>query len=241
MFVSSSTGGPNDLGMHAGMVMKFILLLWATPWILETWTRRRELMHVPLSQQAFVAGAVAAFAIGLGGAVYQIATERALFPLREEGILKKKMDVFPVADLSRRLYDVRDAYRAAASLLPEGVRVAFDPDSPLQPALDEYATVQITAGDKKCGTPFGGDAALCTLMYPSLLAPFGSPQDDSVSHAGPAAADGTSVDALCERLAIGAMLVTSSDPVWGEQQSWVWQRSPLYSNDSVRLFACAKR
>lgn len=238
-FVSSGVDGPNDLGMHAGMILKFVLLLWATPWLDELYRRRSEFRGLSSANKLLVATAAATFAIGLGGSLYQAILERTLFAAQETGILHKKMDTYPVAGLSYKLYDMRDAYRQAARLLPAQSILQFNPESPLQPALGLYATRQLAASDLKCGTPFGGDEALCYQLYPLLRAVFGQDnKDQSAMQSAPATVNIADLDALCRKLSISAAIATSSDPVWTDGQSWVWQREPLYANRSVRLIQC---
>jgi hypothetical protein len=238
-FVSSGVDGPNDLGMHAGMILKLVLLLWATPWLDELYRRRSEFRDLSSENKILVAVAAATFAIGLGGSLYQAILERTLFAAQEIGILHKKMDTYPVTGLSYKLYDVRDAYQQAARLLPAQSILQFNPESPLQPALGLYATRQLAASDLKCGTPFGGDETLCHQIYPSLRAVFGR-DDETKSTTQPARStvNLTDLDALCRNLSISAAIATSSDPVWSDEQSWVWKRSPLYANRSVRFIPC---
>ena len=238
-FVSSGVDGPNDLGMHAGMVLKFVLLLWAAPWVRTLYQRRHELLVAPATKKLLVAAAAFTFALGLAGSVYQILLERTLFALEETHLIHKKMDTYPVEGLSYRLYDVRDAYQQVARLLPANSLLQFNPASVLQPAFGLYATRQLVAADPKCGTPFGGDEALCYQVYDRIQSVFGNAgSDQSEDRRTPVVAKVEDLDALCGQFSIDAVLASSVDAAWAQPDSWVWTRKAIYANNSVRLIPC---
>ncbi len=238
-FVSSGTDGPNDLGMHAGMILKFVLLLWAAPWIRNLYQRRHEFAAASFSSKLAVAAGTALFALGLAGTAYQLLLERTLFALEETHIIHKKMDTYPVEGLSYRLYDVRDAYRQAARLLPADSLLQFNPTSALQPAFGLYATRQLVAADLKCGTPFGGNERLCYQVYDTIQSVFGNAgSDQSEDKRTPVIATVEDLDAMCGQFSIDAVLASSVDAAWAQPDSWVWTRKPMYANNSVRLIPC---
>jgi hypothetical protein len=238
LFLSSAADGPNDLGMHAGMVLKFVLLLWATPWVADVLKQRHQFHAFSARHKAALLATVTAFVLGLAGSLYQLVMERALFPLQEAGILHKKMDIYPISGLSYRLYDVKTAYQQAASSLPRDASILFSPDSPLVPALGLYATRQMIAADPKCGTPFGGDPHRCTAIYPSLQSFFGTTTPASPGEPLPPQVPTPTLQELCRSLHASAILLTSADPVWNAPHNASWQSQTLYANRSTRILTC---
>ncbi len=47
------------------------------------------------------------------------------------------------------------------------------------------------------------------------------------------------LEQACGSLPLDLVEVKHTDPVWADRESWVWRRSPVFSNRHVRMFECA--
>jgi hypothetical protein len=91
-----------------------------------------------------------------------------------------------------------------------------------------YADRQAAAGDDSCGSTFGGDPEKCEQACRYIDAAFNIPN----------ATHRWNMDRFCDMYQINLLVATNSDPVWKDGESWVWTRSPLLANDTMRAFRC---
>jgi hypothetical protein len=85
-------------------------------------------------------------------------------------------------------------------------------------------------GDAFCGAAFGGDVAKCRVAFPSITKVFNDP--DAVRN--------LNLDNFCDEFQVNVLVVNDTDPVWKDPRSWVWTRSNLLSNPSMRAVSCGK-
>ena len=250
---SAVVSGANDLGMHAGILLRLLLLLWGTPWVYERWRTRRQLADETRARKLFLAGAALALFLGWCGQLLQLVLERGYLPMVETRALNKKTDVMTSDHLGERLYNIRESYRALGHLLPGDAIVQYDPGNVMQLAFSLYSNRQIAASDDGCGTGFGGDHALCNPVYMGLrrfygLVPHKSvesllPLDDRGSQEEPIeAASYTAKDGdfrlVCHDLRLSAILADSKDPAWNRHDSWVWTEPAVFTSSTARAYLC---
>jgi hypothetical protein len=48
------------------------------------------------------------------------------------------------------------------------------------------------------------------------------------------------LDRFCDEFKVNVLLATDADPVWKDQESWVWVRPSLLANPSVRAIRCGR-
>ena len=246
---SASIASPNDLGVDSGFLLRLLLQLWAVPLLYQVWQDRRLTTPPPPRGWAFSL-AVAALVIGLAGEVFQVVWERTYFPLVASRTFARQLDILTTNHLSERLFNIREAYRAADRTFgapSPAASIQYNPISPLQPALTFYSTHQIAAFDPGCGTGYGGDYAACLAVMPRLLALYGNTgagilraragndRQDGAATSGDTADDGR---AMCRQLHLSFLIAESLDPVWARPQSWVWTMIPVAANDTVRILRC---
>lgn len=251
---SASIASPNDLGLDAGIFLRLLLQLWAVPWLFELWQQARA-HRLFTGSPAHRAGLVLAsicLVLGLTGELAQVLDERLYLPLVGSQTIHKQLDFLTADRLSERLYNIRDAYRQLdhTPLRPAyAASVQYNPISPMQPALTFYATHQIAAFDRGCGTGYGGDYALCNQIIPGLIELYGNTLDgvararagnDRQDAAAPTIASAADALAICRTLHLSSLIAESTDSIWSKPNSWVWTMQPLVTNSTVRVFACPK-
>ena len=254
IFLSSAVvSSANDLGMHAAILVRLILLLWAAPWVYEVWRSRRSLEAASISRKLVLGAAALTFVLGMTGQAVQLVFERFYLPLVETRILPKRLDTLTTDRLSYRLYDIQAAYEALDRALPQNAIVQFDPAGRMLIATSLYSNRQIAAGDDGCGTGFGGDHTLCPPVFLRLRNFFGvgpKPIEDSVlpledrgsiEEPMPVASfvsgDGE-FRSVCRDLHLNAILVNSKDPEWAMPGSWVWSEPAIFSSATARAYLC---
>jgi len=95
------------------------------------------------------------------------------------------------------------------------------------------------AADPKCGTPFGGDEALCYQVYDRIQSVFGNEgSPKSLDQRTKVVTKVEDLDALCSQFSISAVLASSVDPAWAQPDSWIWTRKAIYANKTVRVIPC---
>ena len=83
-------------------------------------------------------------------------------------------------------------------------------------------------GDAFCGSAFGGDVENCRKAFPHIASVFNSPD----------AARKLNLDSFCDEFQMNVLVATDADPVWKMKDSWVWARSNLLANPSMRATPC---
>ena len=245
LFISSSvTSAGNDLGSHAGLLLRFILVLWSPPYLLELWALRHSFFQLPLRRQLAPGLATICLALGLAGGLFDAVLHRVSIPLFDAGLMKRPAGTLLSDHLGERFLAMRSAWRQLDKVLPPDARVQFDPFAALQPALSRYSNRQLVASDGGCGTAFGGNYDLCPPVRAQLRHLFDEEKTSII-------VDGVTLDAVpettitvadfdrtCHALSLSAVLVESTDPVWSQPGSWATTLQPAFDSPTIRAFLC---
>ncbi len=258
-FISSAPQGVNDLGRHAGLIMRFVLIVWAVPLLwpyVERWQwGKRSLSahsssaHPSPAHPWIVRFAILLFCLGIASQLWQIVSDRGLLPfLAHHPQLAAQPPVSQDADIGGRFFQIRQGLDLVEDRLPPDAIVQSNMGGRYQMLVMLYSSHPFVAGDVSCESAFGGDTRLCTPRVVQLQKLFGSSSDIAAfirapyhDLAAPDAAKTTTVAAFeqaCRDLDMAAVLVQDSDPAWNVGGSWVWKRTPLYAAPTVRIFAC---
>jgi hypothetical protein len=219
---SKGTIGTNDLGFHAGFLLRVVAVLWTAPWVVELWNsaaRRRAFLASGWGKTAMVL-----VVLGLGTQLWQVVGQR--FMLLATGRVTYIPGPFPSPpELPERYFEAERAWAAADRLLPREAIVLTNPDSPQRSMGMLYANRQLVAPEPKCMAAFGGDPAACRGAIPVIQAAFA----------------GGDLARACADNRADAVLVSREDPAWADGESWVWSRPALYAGARERLLRCPAR
>ena len=215
-FLKSGVISNNDLGWRGFLPAQFMLLIWAVEFFSppERWAglpNRTYALLSPVLHLLLVIGTLStAYSLGM---------------LRMGEIFN---DRAPEYAAGKRMYAAREVYTTLRTLLGTGAIVQQNPalENPVSYGL--YSNRQTSVAEPGCGATFGGSMQKCREVYPALAAVF---------QPGARAED---VDAICRRLSIDALVVTSGDPVWNASDSWIWKRVPAVSTNFARAFLMAE-
>jgi hypothetical protein len=245
LFVSSAvTQSANDLGMHAGIVVRFVLVLWAVPFVQRVWSAHRNVYALTLAQKIMVVGAVQCLILGFIGGLWGLAMNRLYFPLMEAHIFHPPSEQLTADHLGQRLFAIQSAWQTLDRSLPPNARTQFNPSGLMAPAMSFFSDRQIVAADGGCGTAFGGDFTRCLPVNLALHHLFGtqpfSTQVDGFDRFPPSLSLASAGDfaQVCNGLSLDAVLVDSTDPVWQQPNSWVWTLTPEIAYPTLRVFSC---
>ena len=244
---SAALQSNNDLGRHAGMCMRFVLLLWATPLVLDYLDTRRAGRTVPGAGPLLRLGTrlgVATLFLGLAGQLWQIVILRTYVPLVDAGAIAGYPVPLRFPHIAGRFYDLREAMQALNQRTSATAIVQSNPAGRLQAVVELYGRRQMAAGDPGCETPFGGNPSLCPAA--ALESLFGGPgrsyqgEPSDVPRLGlqPDKVTVEAFTAACREQSLSAMIAVYSDPAWQDPQSWVWQLKPIFANRTARVYLC---
>ena len=249
LFISSEpTQGVNDLGRHAGLILRFVVILWSTPIVWEYLERLRT--HQPLSPQHPWIARLALVLLGLGLAtqLWQIVMDRSFLAIFHHTRRNPEMPFAKDDNLAGRYFDLREGLTVVESHLPANAVVQSNPGSRYQMIVMLYSDHPFAAGDLSCEAAFGGDPSRCKPIVAELQHLFGGPADIQYVPLGPyftvtapdAAQTTTSAAFIttCRDLHLAALVAQNSDPAWALPGSWVWQETPVYATPIIRIFAC---
>ena len=215
-FLKSGVISNNDLGWRGFLPAQFMLLIWAVEFLSppEPWAGMSNRIYRLLSP-----------VLHLLLVIGTLSTAYSLQRLRMGEILD---DHAPEYAAGKRMYAAREVYTKLRTCL-----VPAQWCNRILRSRTRYITAS-TPIDKRpwqsseCGASFGGNLQKCREVYPALAAifqPGARPED---------------VDAICRRLSINALVVTSGDPVWNASDSWIWKRVPAVSTNFARAFLMAE-
>jgi len=227
----SSTLDANDLGWRCFLPAQLILLLWGAILVHGWWFQTSSINSrgaPPSIPRPWVrATFMALLLLGLVGTVYQVFMLRVFPILLDSGKIAGPTWVAPDGQFGKRAFALRSAYELLDTQLASSAVMQSSPytDHPILEML--YSGHDSAAGDRGCGTDFGGDPGVCAKRLQRLAPLFVFP-------------DGSGLDATCREDGIDAVFVEDSDRVWREPSSWVWSRHPAVANDYVRGFRCGR-
>ncbi len=234
--------GVNDLGRHAGLALRFLAVLWATPMVAEA---LRQPRFWPLPQHRNVMRLMYAMVVlGMCTQVWQAMVQRSYFWLVDRGTIRYPFAPFPrFSHYGSRYFELREAMEAMDRSVTPGEHVQFNPASTYWTAMTDYLDRPVAAFNVDCEAPFGGNIDACHHAMPSIRGLFGggTPESGPVQKFDAASITPAAFDRVCAEQRLTAMVATASDRVWSEHASWLWTRPALFANRSVRVIACPGR
>ena len=249
LFLSSDpTQGVNDLGRHAGLILRFVAIVWSTPICWKFLERLRA--HQPLAPKHPWATrfALVLLLLGLATQLWQIVMDRSFLILVHYTHRNPEMPFAKDDNLGGRYFDLRHGLAAVESHLPPNAVVQSNPGSRYQMIVMLYSDHPFAAADTSCEAAFGGDLRLCQPIVAQLQRLFGGPSDVQPAPLGPYitvtapdAAETTTPAAFlaaCRDLHLAALVAQNSDPAWSLPNSWVWHEQPAFATPIVRIIPC---
>jgi hypothetical protein len=216
-FVRSTTINSNDLGWRGMLLAQFVLLVWATEWLV---TRR---FRGGLADALLTLGVV----LGLAGTAYEAFMQRAYPVLGDAGRVTALEFLSSDRQLGKRTYALRQVYERLQSVLPEDAVVQHNPNRDLDDVFSElYSERQVAATARGCDLPFGGTPAACAKVVGRV-----GPLFDRVTRWEDA-------QAVCREFGISALVFRDTDPAWRMPEHWMWGRPALAANGYGRAVAC---
>ncbi|ABF39743.1 hypothetical protein Acid345_0738 [Candidatus Koribacter versatilis Ellin345] len=219
IFKSDVTNG-NDLGFRGILPAQFVLLIWAAPIasdLLKSEGRFRgatkSLLH-------------AALWIGVLGTICQVALLRGFVWYVETNQKPRAETFLQLPNLGAEGFYLQQGLAQLNKGMDRQAIYQFDAESAAIAFIHLYADHPFAAGDPSCGAAFGGDPSVCEAAIGELKAPYRTMMSLD------------EVDAICDRYNIRTMIATDLDPIWQDQNSWVWQRQPLVANQRMRALPC---
>jgi hypothetical protein len=216
-FVRSTVIELSDLGWRAMLLAQFVLLVWATEWLLSR--RFRGGLADALLTLAVL--------LGISGTAYEAFMQRAYPPLIDSGRVAPLSFLGPDRQLGKRTYALRQVYERLQSVLPERAVVQHNPSREVDDIFSElYSERQAAATDRSCDVPFGGTPAACAKVVDRV-----GPLFDRVTRWEDA-------QAVCREFGISALVFRDTDPAWRIPGHWIWRTPVLAGNGYVRAVAC---
>jgi hypothetical protein len=223
--VASNSTGVNDLGFRGMLVVQFVLLVWAAPVISE--------LFLPKGQSrlglAWKIALSVSLLVGAIGTLSQLGILRFYEPIVDAGKSRRTEEwMGPSPDLGKHTFRMRQSIERLKRETPHSSVLQYNPRGADLFLFHLYADRQAAAGDDSCGSTFGGDPEKCEQACRYIDAAFNIPN----------ATHRWNMDRFCDMYQINLLVATNSDPVWKDGESWVWTRSPLLANDTMRAFRC---
>ncbi len=244
LLTSAPVIGVNDLGRHAGLALRFVAVLWATPMVAEALRQPRFWpLHAGGSRHRTTMRLVyAAALLGLCTQVWQVAVQRSYFWLVDRGTITHPFAPFPrFQQYGTRYFDLRQAFEAVDRAVAPGDHIQMNPASTYWAAMTVYLERPVVAFDTDCEAAFGGDLDKCHAAMPSVRGLFGGgkPAIGPVQTFNAALVTPAAFDHVCAEQHLAAVVASASDRVWHDRASWLWTRPALFENRSVRVVSCA--
>jgi hypothetical protein len=239
---SEPTQGINDLGRHAGLALRLVLIVWAAPMLANTRLQLRS-GATPTRPGRWVIGiTTACIAIGLCGQLWQVVLDRIYIPLVAHNVVDSQLLFLDHAPF----LGIRNANQAVDDAIPSSALIQSNPEGFYQPIFTFYTSHRMAAGDGGCEAAFGGNIDLCkSIVIPPLHALFGGSShmpliEDAPLQLPPDPTQMTVANFrnVCSQMHLSALLATRRDLAWQYPNTWVWAQPTLYADDDVRVIAC---
>lgn len=215
-FVKSAIAN-NDLGWRVLLFAQVAATVWTAAVLEPFWLRfRRHGFSWRLPALLPPRILLATFAVGFAGVVYDLGALRLHQPLTKSGIADVQAD--PAV-----AHDLRGAYGWLNANADHRTVTQHNPSAPRSFAYGLYGRMPVAISDRHNAVLFGAshDAALARLA--DLVPVF------DTAMTAPEAGE------RFIRNKVALAVVTSADPVWQAQHSWVWQVQPAFANGHVRV------
>ncbi|HLJ86869.1 MAG TPA: hypothetical protein VKZ53_08595 [Candidatus Angelobacter sp.] len=231
-FLKSDVILANDLGIRSVLLAQFVLLLWGAP-LLAGWSKG------DIAQFQGPAGSPVRpwtlrlmLLLGFAATVYQ-ATLMRTYSFVHDNTTGSPDYRMPSKDLGPTVYAIRSAYDEIDRVLPASAVVQANPWIHISFPYPLYSTRRSVTSIPGCGVPFSGKGyeGECHDIQLTMGRAFNSSDWLATKF----------VDNFCDQFFTDALLVTSYDPIWRSPNSWVWQRTPLFANQFVRVIGCGSR
>lgn len=216
-FVRSTVIDASDLGWRAMLLAQFVLLVWATEWLLSRRFR------------GGLADALLTFAVllGISGTAYEAFMQRAYPVLIDSGQVRTLGFLGSDRQVGKRTYALRQLYERLQSVLPERAVVQHNPNRDADDIFSElYSERQVAAANRGCNVPFGGTPAACAKVVDRVSPLFDRP------------VSWQEAQAACREFGISALVFRDTDPAWRMPEHWIWRTPVLAGNDYVRAVGC---
>jgi hypothetical protein len=231
-FLRSSVIENNDLGWRGFLIPQFVLLLWSIDYVMFAFRKYRTRIaspspghgNLPRLRRWVLIGVW----LGLAGTVYGVAINRAFLPGVDFGRVGFGNWWFAPDQMNgKRALALRQTYGWVASRLARRDVLLENPGYE-DLFFGLYANRQTVTLGVDCGIAFGGSSDPCQETVKPVLHLF----------EGRDATEPADLDSLCRRFSVSVAVVKDLDPVWSNPKSWIWKRTPIYSNGFSKVFAC---
>ncbi len=215
-FVRSTVIGANDFGWRAMLLAQFVLLVWATEWLLA----RRFRRDWPDALLALT------LLLGVAGTAYEAFMQRSYPVLSDSGKVNMLWFFGNDRQLGKRTYALRQVYEHLQSVLPKGAVVQHNPPLGVDLVSELYSERQAAAVDSGCDIAFGGTRAACASV---------------VNRVAPLFIRSTTREeawAACKASGISVLVFRDTDPAWKMRGHWMWRVPTLVANTYGRAVAC---
>jgi hypothetical protein len=231
-FLRSRVIAANDLGMRSALVMQFVLLLWAVPFVYDWWSNtdraKFKTMLAPIVRPSTL---LFMLILGAMASIYQAGLLRSYTFLHSDDPSAQGFARLPSSDTAGTIYGIRKAYEEIDKTLPQEAIVQYNPLTHSYYPFLLYSNRQPVSAAPGCGVSFGGKIYDCIQIQFKLTYVFNNPRWEGAK----------SLDAVCDKYSINDLMVTDQDPVWQHSDTWVWKRKPRIANQFVRVFSCGSR
>jgi hypothetical protein len=218
----------NDLGYRSILFTQFILLLWSGDVVQAFVSQLKERHSGMRIGRGMAILLLVSAVIGAMPMAYEIAIMKMYAMAGDLQLPARRIYPFLNEDnLGRRYHDFRQAYQWIHQHLPESAIVQHNPDLWMDVPSGLYANRQVVASDHYYGPQFGIRQDMYEPVFSAVAPIFTS---NSVNR--------KDVSRTCQRFGITALVVKDTDPIWKDRESWVFRETPVFTNESSRVFEC---
>jgi hypothetical protein len=232
IFLRSTVLQSNDLGWRAGLMLQYVLLLWTAIYLAD---EAHELLlgsrdRSP-NRKLFNAALMCVILMGGTASLYQLWNLRTFTLLREKHGWRIPWRGAGLTASGSESFQIREAYDKLDRLTSADTIVQFNPESDLRLHALAYSRYQqVDASVPDCGISFGGSLSDCLRVQELLKTVFDPGSTGTLSK--------SDVEGVCRALRIKVIVVTSHDPIWRKNDSWMSEATPIVQNELVRMYRC---
>jgi hypothetical protein len=227
----------NDFGVRSALFLQFATLLMASE-IIAAWKAGGRDPGMSAAAPGFVCNSPTglrlvvrlAMVLGVITTIHQAIIFRFTIPIAFAVTHMRPVKDPVAANLAHNTYISAIGYAHLDASIPRDAIVQPNPSS----TNTFWADVDLLgidhqlaiAGDKPwCGAELGGDPSGCPVMAAAIDSLFSGATADQAR-------------ATCRSYKIGYLVSRTYDPVWQDEQSWVWTLKPVVSDPEFRALDC---